>query len=105
MGGKDRRDLRACRRRGVVSSRRIVSALGRLTWHCASTLQPQSGRLAVSARRRRLNDDRLTGVYCGRVAALEFLDRTVFPAHCVLPRLAVLAARKAEWRHDAMAGE
>ena len=60
---------------------------------------------AISPRGRGLDDDRLAGVDHGRVAAFELLDRAVLAPHRVLARLTGLAARHAERRHDAVAGQ
>src|SRR6185295_18325370 len=54
---------------------------------------------------RGLDDDRLAGVDHGCVAAFQLLDSAVLPAHRVLARLTGLAAREAERRHDAVAGQ
>src|SRR5581483_8060804 len=62
-------------------------------------------RLAIPARGRRLDDQRLAGVDHGRVAALEQLDRAIETTHRVLPNLPIFAARQAKGRHHAVAGQ
>src|SRR5262249_48804963 len=59
----------------------------------------------ISARGRRLDDDRLAGIDDGGVRALKLLDPSVFAPHGILADLAGLAAGETERTHAAVARE
>src|SRR5262249_61690948 len=61
--------------------------------------------LAISARGRRLDDDRLAGIDDGGVAARKLLDAAVVAPHGVLADLAGFASGQAERTHAAVARE
>ena len=59
-------------------------------------------RRAVTARRRRLDDDGLAGADLGGIAAPQFLHVAVSPPHAVLSDLTGFAARQTERPHAAV---
>src|SRR6516225_1005842 len=69
----------------------------------SSTERRLALRLSISARGRRLNDDRLAGVDDGGVAARKLLHAAVVAPHRVLADLAGFASRQAERTHAAVA--
>src|SRR5262249_12544385 len=69
-----------------------------------SQRSPRSAlRLTISARGRRLNDDRLAGIDHGGVGARKLLNAAVVAAHGVLADLAGFASGQAERTHAAVA--
>src|SRR6516164_7838707 len=69
----------------------------------SSTERRLALRLSISARGRRLNDDRLAGVDDGGVAARKLLHAAVVAPHRVLADLTGFASRQAERTHAALA--
>src|SRR5215469_9646399 len=62
-------------------------------------------RSTITAGRRRLDDDRLTRLQHGGVAASKFFDAAIVAPHPILADLTVPASRKPEGRHASMPGQ
>ena len=95
--GTEKQQSHDCRSHGRKIRTIGVKNQGRWLWmlNASMRLTPFG---AISARRRRLDDDRLAGVDHGRVAALQPLHAAVLAAHPVLADLTSLAAGKPERR-------
>src|ERR1700722_12797335 len=77
-------------------SRQILNS----SWRRGS---PAGTRLAISACRRGLDDDRFAGIEHGGGAAFECLDTAVLASHGILADVAVLTAGKPKGRHAPVA--
>src|SRR5262249_17590141 len=73
--------------------------------HAAARESRSSLGLAISARGRRLDDDRLAGIDDGGAAARKLLPAAVVAPHGVLADLAGFASGQAERTHAAVARE